>query len=140
MTGSAPLAGLSFALWTLMILLIGVGYSRWSQILTGAARLGDFPGDQPHGSDRYRRIVRAHANCLESLPVLTMCILAADHVGPMSAWFDQLCWLVLGARIAQSVVHISSGSERAIAIRFSFFTLQAIAFCILAGMIAVRWP
>lgn len=139
MIGSAAIAGLAFAIWTLVILLFGIGYSRWSLILTGRARLNDFPGDQPHGSERYRRIVRAHANCLESLPILIMIIVAAQHAGPLPIWFDRLCWLVLPARIGQSLVHIYSGSERAIAVRFSFLMVQIFAFCALITMLLEKW-
>lgn len=137
---SAPLAGLAFALWTLTILLCGIGLSRWSKILTGTAKLGDFPGDQPHGSERYRRIVRAHANCLEILPIFIIIIVTAQQAGPMPDWFDGLCWFVVASRIAQSSVHIYSGSERAIAFRFSFLVMQVFAFLAMAILIFSKWP
>lgn len=57
-------ARLAFAMWTITILMLGVGIHRWSLILAGKAELKSFPGDEPHGPPLYRRIVRAHANCI----------------------------------------------------------------------------
>src|SRR5262245_51011784 len=62
-------AVLAVATWTIAILILGVGMYRWSLILAGKAELKSFPGDEPHGSPLYRRAVRAHANCVENLPV-----------------------------------------------------------------------
>jgi hypothetical protein len=59
---------LAFAAWTVAMLICTVGVSRWSKILGGSAKLTDFPADTPHGSPVYRRMMRAHANCVENLP------------------------------------------------------------------------
>lgn len=120
-----PLLALAgFALWTLAVLILGVGVHRWSRILTGRAGLTDFPGDMPHGPDGYRRIVRAHANCVESLPVFAAVVLTAAAVGHRSDAFDALALAVLAARLPQTAIHILSGSPRAVALRFAFFAVQ----------------
>ena len=74
-------AVLAFATWTIAILMLGVGVYRWSLILAGKAELKSFPGDEPHGSPLYRRAVRAHANCVENLPVFTAIVLAVQASG-----------------------------------------------------------
>jgi hypothetical protein len=35
---------LAFAVWTVLVLLSGVGIHRWSRILSRKAELADFPG------------------------------------------------------------------------------------------------
>lgn len=53
---------LCFALWTLLTLLFTVGITRWYLILSGKTRPREFRADELHGSLRYRRAMRAHAN------------------------------------------------------------------------------
>jgi len=61
---------LGFAAWTVLLLLSTVGVYRWSRILTGRVPIRDFRADQVEGEDWYRRSMRAHANCIENLPVV----------------------------------------------------------------------
>lgn len=121
-----------FGLWTLAILLLGIGVSRWSRILTGRAALTDFPADTPHGSVRYRRIVRAHANCLENLPLLMVLVYLEGVVGLVSQTFDQLAIMLLGARLAQSMIHvILKETNLTVLIRFGFYIFQIICMIIM---------
>ena len=71
---------LLFAGWTLATLLATVGVYRWSRILTGRAALSEFRADEQHGSDWYRRAMRAHANCVENLPVYAAIVVAIGAV------------------------------------------------------------
>ena len=121
-------AALCFAAWTMAILLLGVGVHRWSLILVGKAQLRDFPGDQLHGPPLYRRATRAHANCIENLPVFTAIVLAAEVSGARSPVLDLLSMVVFAARILQTSTHLISVSNTAIAIRFTFFSIQFAAF------------
>jgi uncharacterized MAPEG superfamily protein len=89
---------LVFAMWTIATLMLGVGVYRWSLVLTGKAELKSFPGDEPHGSPFYRRAVRAHANCVENLPVFAAIVLAAQAAGLHSATLDVLSVGVIAAR------------------------------------------
>jgi uncharacterized MAPEG superfamily protein len=58
--------------------------------LSGRAKLNEFPADVPHGSARYRRAMRAHANCVENLPVYTAVVVAITAAGVMSPVLDLL--------------------------------------------------
>lgn len=60
---------LGFAAWTIIVLARGVGVHRWIHILTGRARFEDWNASRPHGPDYYQRLMRAHANCVENLPI-----------------------------------------------------------------------
>jgi uncharacterized MAPEG superfamily protein len=101
------LAILAFAAWTLLLLFGSVGVYRWRRILTGRARLNDFPADRPDGADWYRRAMRAHANCVENLPVLTAIVLAALVAKAGGPALDALSVLVAAARIPQSLIHVA---------------------------------
>ena len=62
---------LGFATWTLLLLVATVGVYRWGMILLRGRAVGSFRSDQLEGADWYQRGTRAHANCVENLPVLT---------------------------------------------------------------------
>jgi uncharacterized MAPEG superfamily protein len=129
---------LAFSGWTLLILLIGVGVYRWSLILTGRAALSSFPGDTPHGGDAYRRAVRAHANCIENLPVFGAVVLVAAVSGLDTPRMDMLAVVVVAARIVQSSIHmLRPQTDTAIAWRFSFYTVQALAMIAMGVMIVI---
>jgi hypothetical protein len=124
---------LGFALWTLAILMAGIGIRRWSLILTGRAQLIDFPADVAHGSNAYRRAVRAHANCVENLPVFgaIVLVLYAAHVG--SSAIDSLAVVFLIARICQSTIHMAFvETNMTVLIRFTFFLAQLVVMLWLA--------
>lgn len=118
---------LAFAGWTLAVLLGFIGTYRWSRILTGRAQLTDFRPDVPHGNELYRRAMRAHANCLESLPVYAAIVVVLTATGLSSPWLDALAVTILVARVFQSLTHILlPETNRAVALRFSFFFLQLV--------------
>jgi len=124
---------LGFASWTLVVLAVGVGVRRWSLIITGRSRLTDFPGDTPHGSPDYRRAMRAHANCVENLPVLASIVLVATVAHLDSPVIGLLAAQTLSARILQTAVHtLLAETGRTIAARFVFFLLQALAMFAMA--------
>lgn len=127
---------LAFAVWTVLALMLGVGAYRWSLILTNRAELNQFPGDEAHGPAFYRRAVRAHANCVENLPVFAAIVLVAEASGARSPMLDILAIIVVAARVLQTVTHWTSGGNRAVAIRFSFFAVQIAAFLWMAALVA----
>jgi uncharacterized MAPEG superfamily protein len=128
---------LAFAGWTLLVLLVGVGIYRWSLILTGRAELTSFPSDQPHGGDAYRRAVRAHANCLESLPVFGTIVLTAAAAQLHPSNFGPLAAATVGARVAQTSIHmLLPVSNPMVAARFAFFLIQVLAM-IAMGVLVV---
>ncbi len=130
---------LAFACWTLIVLMIGVGISRWSLILTGRAQLTDFPGDTTHGSTAYRRAVRAHANCVENLPVYGAIATTAFAAQTTGATMDMLAFVFMGARICQTAIHMAFvETNTAVFVRFSFFTVQVVAMLWMAAKIALH--
>ena len=131
-------AVLAFAAWTILILMVGVGIYRWSLILAGKAELKSFPGDEPHGAPLYRRFVRAHANCIENLPVFIAIVLAAQAAGAQSPTLDALSVAVVVARLVQTSAHLSSGSNAAIGVRFTFLCVQLAAFMWMGTLIVLH--
>ena len=119
---------LAFALWTIAVLMAGIGIRRWSLILTGQAQLTDFPADTAHGTPAYRRAVRAHANCVENLPVYGAVALALFASQFHSPTVDTLAIVFLATRISQSLVHMAFvETNTTVLMRFTFFSAQLIA-------------
>lgn len=128
---------LGFATWTLILLTAIVGVYRWVNILFWKAPIASFRSDQLEGADWYRRGTRAHANCVENLPVFGVIVLAISVVGTDGLAVDSLCTIVLIARICQSLVHVSHAQTDAfVAVRFSFFSVQLVSFLALIVMVA----
>lgn len=129
---------LGFAGWTLLILLLSVGVYRWSHILTGRRAIADFRADGADGADWYKRATRAHANCIESLPVYGAIVLAAQSAHVDDALLDALACILLAARLIQSTVHISFvQSNKVVSVRFSFFFVQFICMSWMAVHVAL---
>ncbi len=130
---------LGFAVWTLLLLLATVGVYRWSRILTGRVPIRDFRADRVEGEDWYRRAMRAHANCVENLPVFGAVVFALYVSGSGGVLVDSLSITVLAARIAQSLVHVSvPQGNTAVVIRFTFFFIQIACMLWLAGIVFVN--
>ncbi len=127
---------LGFAAWTIATLLGSVGVYRWSRILTGRAGLSDFPADAPHGEQWYRRAMRAHANCVENLPVYGAIVVALVATGLRSEFLDGLAILLLTARVLQTLVHIAlPESDSSVGIRFRFFLTQLVCMATMAAVV-----
>src|SRR5512143_2280859 len=95
-----------FAAWTILLLTFTIGVYRWGQILAGRVPVSGFRADQPEGADWYKRAMRAHANCLENLPVFAAIVLALYVSGIGGPLVDALSIGVLVARVMQSLVHV----------------------------------
>ena len=134
----AKVLALAFAMWTIAVLTFTIGVQRWSLILSGKAELKSFPGDQPHGSAFYRRATRAHANCIENLPVFAAIVIAAQASGAHSPTLDALAAAAVVARVLQTSTHLISGSNAAIGVRFSFLSVQLVAFFWMGALIALH--
>lgn len=75
------------------------------------------------------RHTRARLNCIENLPVFGAIVFVITALHIETAAVDYLCIAVLVARIGQSLVHVSHEQTDAfVAVRFSFFSVQLIAF------------
>ena len=118
---------LLFAGWTLATLLGTVGIYRWRRILTGRARLGEFHADELQGTDFYRRAMRAHANCVENLPVYAALVVVVVASGVQSPRLDGLAIVLLIARVLQTVTHVAvPQTDAVVGIRFAFFFTQLV--------------
>src|SRR5688572_12995260 len=92
---------LGFALWTIGVLTFAIGGHRWSRILTGRAAIHEFAAHAPTGPDWYRRATRAHANCVENLPVYGAIVFVLSTAGASGRLLDVLAVTVLCTRVCQ---------------------------------------
>jgi uncharacterized MAPEG superfamily protein len=130
---------LGFAVWTMLLLFGTVGVYRWSRILTGRIAIREFRADQIEGEQWYRRAMRAHANCVENLPIFGAIVVALQIGGVSGSTVDTLCVVVLAARVAQSLTHVCLEQTNAVAsARFAFFFVQVAAFLWLAALVFFR--
>jgi uncharacterized MAPEG superfamily protein len=116
------LALLGFLSWTLVLLIL-MEVLRTRLVLTGAVPANGFDPGNSNLSPFMQRLARAHANCLEGLPVFGGLLLIAVVSG-RSQVTDPLAWLLLGARLVQSLIHLASTSSPAVSARFTAFALQ----------------
>lgn len=132
---------LGFVLWTAFVLIFAIGTYRFSHILTGRAGMASFPADGREGAAWYQRAMRAHANCIENLPLFIGVVFALHASGVRSAAADAMAGIALIARICQSLVHISTvQTDRVVTVRFSFFFLQLLCFIGIAAVVMTRVP
>jgi len=132
---------LLFAGWTLATLLATVGVYRWSRILTGRAALSEFRADEPHGNDWYRRAMRAHANCVENLPVYAAIVVAIVASGVQSPTLDMLAVVLLAARVLQTVTHVAvPQTDAVVGVRFAFFFIQIVCMAGMGILVAFKVP
>jgi len=118
-----------FAVWTVLLLLATVGVYRWSRILTGRVAIREFRADQIEGADWYKRAMRAHANCVENLPVFGAIVLGLYVGNVAGAFVNALAVAVLVARIMQSLVHVCFVQTNLVtSVRFGFFFVQIVSF------------
>ncbi|MEZ5827527.1 MAG: MAPEG family protein [Hyphomicrobiales bacterium] len=133
---------LGFAAWTLMVPLTGVGVHRWGSVLSRKAELTDFPGGVVQGAPFYCRAMRAHANCVENLPVFAAIAIMAAIAGIDTPRLDQLAIVFLAARVGQTLTHmLFPETNLTIGIRFSFFAVQIFAMLWMITIIVfTAWP
>jgi len=111
-----------FVAWSLLLLVL-MEVLRSKLVVTRAVQSNEFRPDNSNLSPFMGRLARAHANCVEGLPIFGGLMLIAVVSG-RSAVTDPLAYVFLGARILQSLAHLSSLSVAAVNVRFGFFALQ----------------
>ena len=130
---------LGFAAWTLLLLLTTVGAYRLSRVFRGRAGMGDFPSDRVEGQDWYVRAMRAHANCVENLPVFAALVYVLHAFGIDHPAVDPVCAAILAARIPQSLVHVGFvQTDRVVSVRFAFFMVQFTGFAALIALLVLH--
>ncbi len=92
-------------------------------VMTKSIQANEFRPDNANLSPFMQRLARAHSNCLEGLPIFGGLMLVAVLAG-RSAVTDPLAYTLLGARVLQSVLHLSSLSVQAVTLRFAAFAVQ----------------
>ena len=113
---------LGFLCWTLLLLLL-MEIIRSKLVLTGEVQANGFSPDNAGLSPFMQRLARAHANCLEGLPLFGG-IMVVAVLGGQSALTDPLAYAVLTARVVQSLIHLASTSPMAVKARFAAFAVQ----------------
>ena len=116
------LALTTFIAWALLLLLL-MEALRARLVAKRAIAPNAFVPDNANLSRFMQRLARAHANCVESLPLFGGLMLVAVIAG-RSAVTDPLAWALLAARIVQSTVHCASLSVAAVNLRFAAFMAQ----------------
>lgn len=111
-----------FVAWTLFLLVLMELVRSWL-VVTKAVPANEFRPDNANLSPFMQRLARAHANCLEGLPLFGGLMLVAAVAG-RSDVTDPLAYALLAARIVQSVLHLGSLSVAAVTLRFCAFAVQ----------------
>lgn len=111
-----------FIAWALALLLL-MEVMRSHLVLTGRVPSNGFTPDNANLSPFMQRLARAHANCVESLPLFGGLLLLALAAGQQAVTDPLALWLVL-ARAVQSSIHLASSSVLAVNARFAAFAVQ----------------
>ena len=116
------LALLGFLCWTLFLLIL-METVRSKLVLTREVPANGFNPENSNLSPFMQRLARAHANCLEGLPLFGGFMILAVVAGKSNIT-DPLAYVLLAARIVQSTIHLASTSSLAVTARFTAFALQ----------------
>lgn len=111
-----------FIAWTLLLLVV-MELIRTQLVLRGKVAANGFTPDNAGLSPFMQRLARAHANCVEGLPVFGGLLLVAIISGH-TAMTDPLAYGFLACRVFQSLVHLTSLSATAVSLRFTAFACQ----------------
>lgn len=142
MTTASSLALTGFIAWALLLLVL-MEVIRAQLVVRRKVPANGFTPDNAGLSPFMQRLARAHANCVESLPVFGGLLLVAI-VTDRTSVTDSFAYLLLGSRIFQSLVHLASLSPTAVTIRFTAFAVQMAiamywAFILLASALVPTW-
>jgi uncharacterized MAPEG superfamily protein len=118
-TGYALTAFISWALFLLVLMEVNRSYL----VVTGKVAANGFSPDNAGLSPFMQRLARAHANCIEGLPIFGG-LLALAMMTSRTSVTDPLAFWFLGARITQSIIHLISTSPTAVTLRFTAFAVQ----------------
>lgn len=108
--------------WTLLLLLCLATY-RTSLVMKEHRKNIYFCPDGSDVPGFGTRLTRAFGNCVESFAFIGGLMLLAIATGTMEIT-NSLAYVLLIARIAQSVIHLISGSTLFIQLRFAAFLVQ----------------
>ena len=115
--------------WALGLLVLMELIRSW-MVLAGRVAANQFQPDNANLAPFMQRLARAHANCIEGLPIFGGLLRVAIVTGREEVTNTLAPWLV-AARLIQSSIHLASTSVLAVNARFAFFAAQV--------AIAVAW-
>lgn len=122
--GTSALALTGFIAWTILLLIV-MELVRTQLVLSKKVMATEFTPDNANLSPFMQRLTRAHANCLEGLPVFGGLLMVAVITSNSSITDPLAMWLLL-ARVVQSSIHLLSTNVMAVNIRFACFAAQVI--------------
>jgi uncharacterized MAPEG superfamily protein len=111
-----------FIAWALALLVL-MEVIRAKLVLAREIPANGFVPDNANLGPFMQRLARAHANCVEGLPIFGGLLVVAAIAG-RTAVTDPLAFVLLGARVAQSAIHLASTSPTAVTLRFTAFAVQ----------------
>lgn len=131
---NTSIALIGFIAWTLGLLIL-MEAIRTYLVVTGRIAANGFTPANSNLSPFMQRLARAHANCIEGLPVFGGLLVCAMLL-KATAVTDGLALWLLAARVTQSTIHLISTSAMAVSARFTAFAAQiAIAVYWVAALI-----
>lgn len=114
---------LGLVAWTLLLLFLIIN-QRGLLVLSGRMRVNVFAPDGSNTPGGFaKRAVRAHANALENLPLQVAVLLYALQAN-QTAITDPLAYALLGARLFQSLMHLTSTGALFVWLRFAGLLVQ----------------
>ena len=119
---TSAIALVAFATWALFLLVL-MELVRSYLLLSGQVPSNEFKPDNSNLSPFMQRLARAHANCVESLPIFGTLLVLALVTGRTEVTDPLALWFVL-ARVVQSSIHLASVSVVAVTARFAAFAVQ----------------
>ena len=122
MSSPTALALTGFIAWALALLVL-MEAIRSKMVMAKEVQANGFVPDNANLSPFMQRLARAHANCIEGLPIFGGLMLVA-LVTQRTAVTDPLALVLLGARVLQSCIHLASLANAAVTARFAAFAVQ----------------
>ncbi|RUX89278.1 MAPEG family protein [Mesorhizobium sp. M7D.F.Ca.US.004.01.2.1] len=113
-----------FISWALGLLIV-MEVIRMYLVISGKVAANGFTPDNAALSPFMQRLARAHANCIEGLPIFGGLLGVAILISKTDVT-DPLASTLLGARIVQSIIHLVSTSQVAVSLRFTAFAVQMV--------------
>ena len=124
----------AFISWTLFLLIL-MEVLRTRYLITKTVAANEFRPDNSNLPPYMQRLARAHANCIESFPIIGGLLLVALLTNRTDVTDALAMWLLI-ARLAQSSIHVVSTNVIASWLRFITFAIQmAIAVYWVSGLL-----
>ena len=121
------IALLGYIAW-MVFLLVALALYRSTLVMKRKRPANAFKADGSDSPPFGQRLTRAQANCVESFGFIGGLMLLAIATDSMVIT-NGLAYILLAARLGQSISHLLSTSNVAVQVRFAFFLVQ-VGICI----------